>query len=99
MRPWSSSFNLTPRFSKNVIISSLLKIEKALYKKRPFPGICLTISSSGRRFVTLQRPPPEIASLRPSLFPLSRSKTFAPSSAAPIAAISPEGPPPMTITS
>ncbi|MNJ49026.1 hypothetical protein D3C77_442410 [compost metagenome] len=49
-------------------------------------------------FVTLQRPPPEMPSLRPSLFPLSRSATFAPCCAAAMAAIRPEGPPPITIT-
>lgn len=47
-----------------------------LYKNRPLPGICLTISSIGKRFVTLQRPPPEIASFLPSLFPFSTSNTF-----------------------
>ena len=99
IRPWSSSFSSIPRFSKNEIISSLLNSENALYRKRPFPGICLMISSTGRRLVTLQRPPPEMASFLPSLFPLSINRTDAPCSADAIAAISPEGPPPMTMTS
>ncbi|TWL71114.1 hypothetical protein CHCC15315_0833 [Bacillus licheniformis] len=77
----------------------MLNSEKALYKKRPFPGICRMISSTGKRFVTLHRPPPEMASLRPSLFPLSIKRTSAPCSPAAIAAINPEGPPPMTMTS
>lgn len=81
------------------MISSLLKIENALYKKRPFPGMCLIISSIGSRFVTLQRPPPEIANFQPSFVPLSTNSTFAPFSPAAIDAIKPEGPPPITITS
>ncbi len=99
MRPWSSSFNSTPRPSKKVIISSLLKTEKGLYKNRPFPGICLTISSWVSRLVTLHRPPPEMANFFPSFFPFSKSNTFLPISPAAMAAINPEGPPPIIITS
>src|SRR5699024_462323 len=75
------------------------KTEKALYKNFPLPGILRIISSCGNRFVTLQRPPPEIINLLPNLFPFSTKSVFAPNSAAEIAAINPAVPPPMTTTS
>src|SRR5699024_536137 len=55
-------------------------------------------SSCGNRFVTLQRPPPEIINLLPNLLPFSTKRVFAPNSAAEIAAINPAVPPPMTTT-
>ena len=57
------------------------------------------ISSMESLFVTLQRPPPEIASFLPNFSPLSTNNTWAPFSPAAMAAINPEGPPPITITS
>ncbi len=99
MRPLSSSLSAIPSFSKKSIIWRLLKVAKALCKYFPFPGICLINSSSSLAFVTLQRPPPEMPSFRPSLSPLSSSSTLAPVSPAETAAISPDDPAPTMITS
>ena len=96
--PWSSSFNRTPRLSKNWIISWLSNCEKALYKKRPFPGMCFTISSGVRRFVTLQRVPPVCNNFFPSVGFFSSNTTSAPCIAALTDAINPLVPPPITIT-
>ena len=99
IRPWSSSFNATPSPSKKFIMSSLLKTEKGPYKNRPLPGICLIISSCDKRFVTLHRPPPDMASLLPGFFPFSSTRTLCPCSAAARDAINPDGPAPIIITS
>ena len=52
-------FNATPSPSKGDNIFIIVYSEGTI-EKRPLPGICLTISSTDKRFVTLQRLPPEI---------------------------------------
>lgn len=57
------------------------------------------ISSIVPLLVTLHLPPPEMASFFPNLSPFSNRITFAPCSLAAMVAMSPAGPPPITITS
>lgn len=57
------------------------------------------ISSIESLLVTLHRPPPDIANFLPNFSPLSTNNTWAPFSPAAMAAIKPEGPPPITTTS
>ena len=80
------------------MMSWLSNWEKALCKKRPFPGMCLMISSLERIFVTLQRVPPVKSNFRPKLGFLSSRITSAPANAALTLAISPLVPPPTTMT-
>ena len=75
------------------------KADRALYRKRPSPGIFESTSRTSQSFVRLQRPLPVMRSLRPSFLFLSTSVTDAPSSAAETAAISPAAPAPITTTS
>ena len=79
-------------------MSWLSNWEKALCKKRPFPGMCLIISSLERIFVTLQRVPPVKSNFRPKLGFLSNRITSASANAALTLAISPLVPPPTTMT-
>ena len=94
-----STASLTPIRSKNLNTALLLKLRSAGRKNSTSPRIFARHSSSDRMFVTLQRPLPDMRTLRPPFSIFSISRTLYPFFAARPAAISPAAPPPMTATS
>src|SRR3990167_11107134 len=90
----------SPRDSKKAKVSLTPNCAKSEYKNcSALPYIAANTSTSSSALVILQRPPPEMPSFSPSFLFFSSRSTFFPFSAVRPAAISPEAPPPMTMTS
>src|SRR3990167_7020169 len=90
----------SPRDSKKAKVSLTPNCAKSEYKNcSALPYIAANTRTLSSALVMLQRPPPEMPSFSPNFLFFSSSKTFLPRSAARPAAMSPDAPPPITITS
>src|SRR3989344_2705278 len=90
----------SPRDSKNVNVSLTPNCAKSEYKNcSALPYMAANARTSTSALVILQRPPPEMPSFSPSFLFFSNKSTREPRSAARPAAMSPDAPPPITITS
>ena len=97
--PLSSTFSLSPPDVKKSIISLLSKLAMLLYRNFEFTGIFARSSSLSSAFVRLHLPPPVRRSFLPIESFFSTKRVLAPRLAAETAAIMPDAPAPITITS